>query len=94
MSEPIEAVNVIQSNARFDREHGPEFVPIRKGFNPSAVIRRGKLTDRKIAQYEKRGYYSADYRQARRELWQRQAKKKRSGNFDISEDGRLIYRPG
>ena len=92
MSEPLEFPNVTEANARFDREHAQGFYPIRSGFNPASFIRKGKLTDRKIAQYEKRGYYSADFRAARKEAWQRKAKK-RSGNFDLTDDGRMIYRP-
>ena len=43
------------------------------------------------------GYYSAGYREARRELQERRkaqadARAKRSGNF-VQEGGRLIYRP-
>lgn len=93
MSEPIEFINVAEANARFDREHGRDFQPIRCGFNPSALIRRGKLTDKKIWKYEQAGYYSAAFKEARKELWKRNAAKRRSGNFDLTDDGRMIYRP-
>ena len=52
---------------------------------------RGRLlTDRDIKKYEAQGYYSAEFREARRALWQsRQAKQ---SNF-VSREGRLIYCP-
>jgi hypothetical protein len=71
-------------------------------FDPAARTRSawpqmilGKpLSDKKISAYEKRGFYSAAFQQARREFWQKRNKKQltRSGNYDIL-DGRLIYRP-
>lgn len=78
------------SNFRFDGRQGH----IRSGWNISAMLRRGPLTDRKIAFYEKRGYYSTEFRDARRELMQRkQAKREqREGGFVIRE-GRMIYSP-
>lgn len=67
------------------------------GWNPQRMIMRGPLTDKKIADYEARGFYSAAFQQARREMWSRRKAKqderaKRSGNFDFIE-GRLIYNP-
>ena len=58
---------------------------------PSVGFMRGPLTDRKIAKYQKLGYYSAEFREARKELQAR--KRKRKGNFVESEDGRLVYSP-
>lgn len=89
--------DVALSNARHDRENGPPYnrVPIRSAWKEFAMMRRGRLTDRKIAQYERKGFYSAEYRAARKELMERKAKKQlnRSGNFDVAGDGRLIYNP-
>lgn len=51
------------------------------------------LTDHKINRYEKRGFYSEEFRQQRKDY---QAKKKgrvRSGNFIKADDGRFIYSP-
>jgi hypothetical protein len=85
--------NISDANAQHDRAHPTNWQPIRAGFRPDILIRRGKLTNQKIARYEKLGYYSANFRQARRELWSRRAAKRRSGNFDLTDDGRMIYRP-
>lgn len=54
----------------------------------------GPLTDRKIERYREQGYYSAEFREARRQHWESKAKKqrKRDGNFTI-DGGRLIYTP-
>lgn len=67
---------------------------IRSGWNISMLVRRGYLTDKKIAEYEKAGWYSAAFRDARRELMQKKAAKrmKREGNF-LNDGGRLIYSP-
>lgn len=56
------------------------------------------LTDRRISHYEANGWYSAEMRAARKEIAAKRKmdkikKAKRSGNFDIADDGRLIYRP-
>lgn len=66
----------------------------RSGWNSSAMLIRGFLTDKKVEHYRKQGYYSEEWRSARRELWARRAeKRKRRGNFLEAEDGRLIYSP-
>lgn len=88
--------DVTASNLRHDAEHGNphELARIRCAWLESHLMRRGKLTDRKIAQYERKGFYSVEYRTARRELQERKAKKRaRNGSFDVAEDGRLIYNP-
>lgn len=66
-------------------------------WNPQKILMRGRLTDKKIQSYESRGFYAADFRAARREMWDRRKVKreeaaKRSGNF-LEVDGRLIYNP-
>lgn len=58
-------------------------------WKPASFIRRGPLTDKQIDKYERQGFYSAEYRKARKE----QMQKKRSGNFDVQKDGRMVYRP-
>lgn len=70
----------------------PAHTHIRSGWNESSILRGKRLTDRKISQYQKRGFYSDDFRQQRREM-QEKKKRRRTGNFDVSDDGRLIYRP-
>lgn len=57
----------------------------------------GLLTDRKIEHYRRNGFYSEDFRGARRDIWAKRKKKRdayetRDGNF-IKTDGRLIYNP-
>jgi hypothetical protein len=64
--------------------------PLRSSWNPDHMLVLGPLTDRKIEKYAQRGWYSAEFRQARRERWQR--KGKRDGNF-VERDGRMIYSP-
>jgi hypothetical protein len=67
---------------------------IRSGWNTSALLRRGFLTDRKIEQYRKAGWYSEAYRTARRELMDKKQKQReaREGGF-VRVEGRLIYAP-
>lgn len=77
---------------QFDNRHR-----LRSGWNPSAFLIGKPLTDKKIAEYERRGYYSAELREARAELQRRKKAKRelrehRSGEF-IKRDGRLIYSP-
>lgn len=59
------------------------------------MLIRGPLTDRKIEQYRKQGWYSDGFREARRELMKKKNAKKstREGPFIKSEDGRMIYNP-
>jgi len=86
--------DIEQSNARFDHEHGDGFVPVRSAWRESLFMRRGKLTDKKIARYERLGFYSAEYRTARKALMDRKARQRtaRVGNFDLVGD-RMIYNP-
>jgi hypothetical protein len=50
-----------------------------------------ELTDRKIEEYIKRGFYSEEFRQARRDLRNRRGR--RDGNFLVFPDGRRVYSP-
>lgn len=62
------------------------------GWNITRMLMRGRLTDRKIAKYEREGYYSAEIREYRRKR-QAQRQARRDGSFDRMQDGRLIFRP-
>lgn len=54
----------------------------------------GPLTDRKLAKYEKMGFYNPEAIKARSELRAKRAAQRRHGdNFYKGEDGRLIYSP-
>lgn len=58
------------------------------------AIMRGPLTDRRIEQYERTGYFDADRIEARKQYrFERARQRKRSGNFRTTQDGRLIYSP-
>lgn len=80
------------ANARHDAELGAlgidPYCPVRvrSGWNAQAMAGRGTLTDTKIFKYEQAGYYSAEYKAARKALMD-----KKNPNFEI-RDGRLIYR--
>jgi hypothetical protein len=72
----------------------------RAGIDPAVHIRSGwtgkmgttgPLTDKKIAKYQALGYYSEEFREARRKLASIR-KAKRQGNFTQIGD-RLIYSP-
>src|SRR5688572_8010693 len=51
------------------------------------------LTDKRIERYQKKGFYSAEFREARRAYQARKAAQKRVGNFIKAGDGRFIYCP-
>lgn len=57
------------------------------------------LTDRDIAKYERQGYYTSEFKEARRELMERKAVKRkaretrREGNFLVFSDGHKVYSP-
>jgi hypothetical protein len=86
------------ANERHDLEHGDlrEFSSqrIRSSWSEGRLVGRGPLTDKKIAKYAKAGWFSADFKEARRSLMLKKhaQRKRREGNFDIV-DGRMIYRP-
>lgn len=67
---------------------------IGSSWNVSRLIVKGELTDRKIKQYQKRGWYSQEFKDARKEFLAKKANRraKRDGSF-LSEGGRLIYSP-
>ena len=73
----------------------PSHYRMRSGWNPAVFIMRGPLTDKKIASYERRGFYSPELREARRQLRDKKNRQilspKRDGNFMTMPDGRLIY---
>lgn len=75
-----------------------ERVAIRSGWNESLMILKGPLTDRKIGQYQRQGFYSQEFRQARRDRQAKKAEKRnrglrREGSFLVGTDGRQIYSP-
>ena len=78
------------SDFKFDGRQGY----IRSGWNPQAILMGKPLSDRKIAEYQKRGWYSAEYRAACRDLMVKKKAKQleRDGSF-IKDGGRLIYSP-
>lgn len=75
-----------------------ERVRIPSAWNIERLLRRGPLTDRQIAKYQARGFYSPEYRKARKEIMDKKRVKRlelearREGNF-LTVDGRLIYSP-
>lgn len=87
------ALHVGKEFSTIPSDADPAATPIR---SPSfSLALRGKLLDdKRIAEYEAKGYYSLEFQAARRELWRNQSarKKDRKSNFE-SMDGRLIYRP-
>lgn len=88
---------IAKANIRHDIEHGnPKAIaPIKSTWNEARLIMRKQLTDRKIKRYQKEGWYSAEFRQERKDRAEKKARKHRrkDGNFEITEDGRLIYKP-
>jgi len=60
-------------------------------WNEVRVMMRGPLSDKKISRYAKEGFYSAEYRQARRERMAQKANKRR-GNF-VEVEGRMVFSP-
>lgn len=72
-----------------------ELHPLRSSWNAGLMILKGRLTDRKIDEYRRRGFYSADFREKRREIQQRKAARRarREGNFVVDNRGAAIYSP-
>lgn len=56
-------------------------------------IVKGLLTDRKIEAYQKRGWYSSEFKEERRKFQEKKRAFKRAGNWLESDDGRSIYSP-
>lgn len=75
---------------------------VRSAWDTAKLVRRGVLTDKKIRAYAKAGYYSAEYKAARKKLMDKKTAQHnfynatqtftKRGNF-IERDGRLIYAP-
>lgn len=95
--DPVTDLNHLsRANRRHDMEHGDpgDATKLKSTWNEAKLIRKGYLTDRKIRRYEKLGYYSDEYRKARRERMEKKKKKtRREGNWEITDDGRMIYKP-
>ncbi len=87
---------ILEANRRWDRENGNPYhaKKVKPAWNENRLLRRGKLTDKAIKKYMQLGYYSAELREARKELQRKkQARRdKREGNFDVRE-GRMIFNP-
>jgi len=74
----------------FDNRHR-----ISGSWNPNRFLIGGKLTDKAISNYQERGWYTSEFKEARRELMEKKRIKregKRTGSF-IEKKGRLIYSP-
>ena len=86
--------SIEDANRRHDAQHGNPYdyqlSRIRCAWNEGRVVQKKPLTDKAIEKYIKAGYYTGEFKEARRELMKR--KGKRTGNFEKAEDGRLIYR--
>lgn len=69
--------------------------PIRSSWKCAGMVVRGPLTDKKIEKYREQGWYSPEFRQARREMFARRKEKqeRREGNFLVGENGRLVFSP-
>jgi hypothetical protein len=66
---------------------------MRSSWNETRMVMRGPLTDRAIARYQQAGWYSEEFRQARRDRMHRKAGVQRQGNWLTREDGQSIYSP-
>lgn len=87
--------DIAKANLRHDIEHGDPHAfnesRTRCGWNTAQMGCRTLLTDRQIVKYAKAGYYSAEFREARKKFNEKK-QRKRQGNFTM-EGGRLIYSP-
>ena len=92
-----ETLDVLEANRRHDAQHGNphQWARIRTTWRDGVVLRGERLTDGKIAKYERAGWYKPELKIARRDLAKMRAEKqaKRDVNFDVDRDGRMIYRP-
>lgn len=88
---------IAEANQRHDLEHGQpkDWAKIRSGWNEGKLLGKGDLTDKKIAKYEDKGWYDAEFKLARKQLMEKRQSKRmtREGNFLIREDGSKIYQP-
>jgi len=82
------------ANARHDQQHGDPYQfqsgRVRGGWQVHNMSRRGYLTDKQIDYYASQGFYSEEFREARRRHHEK--KRSRSGNW-VTQEGRLIYSP-
>lgn len=89
----------IEANKRWDAEIGQHTISM----DPRVPLRArqfsnivgAKLTDKKIEQYRQRGFYSQEFKEARKQHMARVSSKKpkRVGNFLLFSDGRQVYSP-
>jgi hypothetical protein len=72
---------------------------MRSSWNETRMLLRGPLTDKQIEKYEKKGWYSPEFKEARRELMAQKTSRhnernaRRDGNFLLFKDGSKIYSP-
>lgn len=72
---------------------------IKPSWNTTRMLVRGPLTDRKIEQYRKQGWYSAEFRAQRATILARKKHQfrniecNRDGNWIIDTEGRMIFSP-
>jgi len=74
-----------------DRLHIDPHCHVRTGWSRAIGFSNGPLTDRKIEKYRTQGYYSQEFKEARKKL-QAMRRGKREGNFTRTVE-RLIYSP-
>lgn len=98
----VDPLALVEANRRCDEELrrmgiDPKLPSgIRSAWKPQQLIRRGPLTDRKLAKYEKLGWFSPEFKKARKEAMDKKSFKKEMnracGPF-FEREGRLIYSP-
>jgi hypothetical protein len=95
MDHIVDEAYIRAANARFDAEHHSvcmdDRTKMKSSWRSFGHI-KGELTDRKIAKYEKAGFYSPEATLERRVLQAQKAARKRHGNF-VESGGRFIYSP-
>lgn len=94
MTDTFSLPDIPSANAKHDQEHGSPYEfqlgKVGSAWKSDAMSRRGLLTDRKIAKYAQMGYYTEEFREARKK--HNEKKRIRIGSF-VKEGDRLIYSP-
>lgn len=80
-----------EHDRKLEALHIDPYCHVRTGWSRAIGFSNGPLTDRKIEKYRKAGYYSQEFKEARKKL-QAMRRGKREGNFTRSGE-RLIYSP-
>lgn len=75
----ISEQDIADANRRHDQLHDPplqfEVARLHSSWNPAKLVRRGPLTDKKIAKYERESWHDEDFKQARLERMNKKAKR-------------------